>query len=44
MIFNKEIKEPGSYSPEDIVPVESFFEELRKRRMCVYENGKIINQ
>ena len=43
MIFKGIINKPGSYSPEDIVPVEPFFEELRKRKMLVYENGKVIN-
>ena len=43
MIFKKEITKPGSYSPEDIVPVEPFFKQLRKRKMLVYENGKVIN-
>jgi saccharopine dehydrogenase-like NADP-dependent oxidoreductase len=43
MILNKNITEPGSYSPEDIIPVEPFFKELKKRNMKVYENGKQIN-
>ena len=43
MIFNGTISEPGSYSPEYIVPPEPFFKELRKRKMLVYENGKVIN-
>ncbi|MDD5699868.1 MAG: saccharopine dehydrogenase C-terminal domain-containing protein [Candidatus Nanoarchaeia archaeon] len=43
MIFKKVITKPGAYAPEDIVPVEPFFKELRKRKMLVYENGKIVN-
>ncbi len=43
MIYKKIINKPGSYSPEEIVPVEPFFQELRKRKMLVYENGKVIN-
>ncbi len=43
MIFKKIIKKPGAYAPEDIVPPEPFFKELRKRKMLVYENGKVIN-
>lgn len=43
MIFKGMINQPGSYAPEDIVPVEPFFKELRKRKMLVYENGKVIN-
>ncbi len=43
MILKKQITKPGSYSPEDIVPVFPFFKELRKRKMLVYENGKVIN-
>lgn len=43
MIFNGIIKKPGSYSPEFIVPPKPFFKELRKRKMIVMENGKIIN-
>ncbi len=43
MILKKVITKPGSYSPEDIVPPQAFFRELRKRKMLVYENGKVIN-
>ena len=43
MVKNDIIKSPGSYSPEEIVPWEPFFKELRKREMIVYQNGKIIN-
>ncbi len=43
MVLKGVIKKPGSYSPEFIVPPEPFFEELRKRKMLVYENGKAIN-
>jgi len=43
MIFKGIINKLGSYAPEDIVPVEPFFKELRKRKMLVYENGKVIN-
>ncbi|OGJ12937.1 hypothetical protein A3K82_01595 [Candidatus Pacearchaeota archaeon RBG_19FT_COMBO_34_9] len=43
MIFKGIINKPGAYSPEDIVPVEPFFAELRKRNMLVYENGKVVN-
>jgi len=43
MIFGKVITQPGSYAPEEIVPVEPFFKELRRRSMLVYENGKVIN-
>ena len=37
------IKERGAFAPEAIIPPEPFFKELRKRKMVVYENGKIIN-
>ena len=43
MIKEKIINEPGSYAPEAVVPPEPFFAELRKRKMEIYENGKIIN-
>ncbi len=43
MIYKGEINKPGAYAPEDIVPVEPFFHELRRRKMLVYENGKVIN-
>ena len=33
----------GSFSPEIGVPPVIFFKELRKKKMRVYENGKIIN-
>jgi len=43
MIKKGIIKARGSFAPEAIVPPEPFFEELRKRSMIVYENGKVIN-
>ena len=43
MIKNKIIKEKGVHSPEFIVPHNDFFKELAKRKMYVYENGKMIN-
>lgn len=43
MIKTGLIKEPGSYSPEFIVPPEPFFKELKKRKMRVYENGRLID-
>ncbi len=43
MIKKEIIKERGSFAPESIVPPEPFFEELKKRKMVVFENGKRIN-
>lgn len=43
MIKKGLIKEKGSFAPENIVPTMPFFDELRKRNMFVYENGKVIN-
>jgi len=43
MIKTGVINKPGCYAPEAIVPPEPFFRELRKRKMHVLENGKIIN-
>lgn len=43
MIKENVITEKGSFSPEGVVPPEPFFKELRKRKMLVYENGKIVN-
>lgn len=43
MIKTGVIDEYGSFAPEDVVPPSSFFKELRKRKMVVYENGRIIN-
>ncbi|MEK6817284.1 MAG: saccharopine dehydrogenase C-terminal domain-containing protein [Nanoarchaeota archaeon] len=43
MVFNGTISKPGAYSPEFVVPYEPFFKELRKRKMIVLENGKVIN-
>lgn len=43
MIKKGIIKERGAFSPEGVVPPELFFEELKKRCMHVYENGKMIN-
>ena len=43
MIHEGKITEPGSYSPEFIVPPWPFFHELHRRQMNIYENGKCIN-
>ncbi len=42
MIKNKVINSAGSYTPENIVPYEPFFAELKKRGMQIYENGRQI--
>jgi saccharopine dehydrogenase-like NADP-dependent oxidoreductase len=43
MIKNKIISKKGSFAPEAVVPPKLFFEELHKKNMIVYENGKTIN-
>jgi saccharopine dehydrogenase-like NADP-dependent oxidoreductase len=43
MVRNGIIKSKGSFSPELIVPSGEFFNELARRDMHVYENGKRIN-
>ncbi len=42
-ILNGTITKRGSFAPEAAVPPIPFFKELRKRKMIIYENGKIIN-
>lgn len=43
MIKNGVINTRGSFDPGPVVPHREFFKELRKRKMVVYQNGKIIN-
>lgn len=43
MIKEGIIEKKGSFAPEAVVPTKLFFKELRKRKMIVYENKKIIN-
>lgn len=43
MVKKGVVIQSGSYAPEGIIPPEIFFKELRKRKMVVMENGKIIN-
>lgn len=43
MVKEGEIVKRGSFAPEGIVPEKSFFKELRRRKMTVYENGERIN-
>lgn len=44
MIKNGMITESGSFAPEAIVPTRPFFEELVKKHMVVYENGRVISK
>lgn len=44
MIKENVITEKGSFAPEGVVPCEPFFEELKKRKMIVLENGRRINK
>ena len=37
------IEQKGSFAPEQVVPPEKFFVDLKRRQMRVYENGKLIN-
>ncbi len=37
------IENKGVFSPEGCVPPQPYFKELRRRKMVVYENGKVIN-
>ena len=43
MIFDGRLAERGVFSPEFMIPHEPFFEELGKRKIAIYENGKRIN-
>ncbi len=43
MIKDGKITKHGSFTPENIVPVEEFFKEIKKWRMDVYMDGKPVN-
>ncbi len=43
MIKKGQIPDKGSFSPEAVVPPKIFFKELKKKKIRVYENGKLIN-
>ncbi len=43
MVKKGVITEKGSFSPEIGIPHSIFFSELRKKKMRIYENGKVIN-
>ncbi len=43
MLKNGLIKEKGVYAPEAVIPQNEFFNQLAKRRMYVYEDGKRVN-
>lgn len=43
MIKKGMIAEKGSFAPEACISPEPFFKELRKRKMIILENGKVIN-
>jgi len=42
MLRNEMIKEFGVHGPENVIPHKAFFRELKKRKMLVYENNKLI--
>lgn len=43
MLRNDLIREKGVHAPEGCVPQKTFFDELAKREMFVYENGVRVN-
>jgi saccharopine dehydrogenase-like NADP-dependent oxidoreductase len=43
MVKKGVITEKGSFSPEIGIPPSFFFSELRKKKIRIYENGKVIN-
>jgi len=43
MIKKGVIGDKGSFAPEAVVPPIPFFKELRKRKMKIFENSKLIN-
>jgi saccharopine dehydrogenase-like NADP-dependent oxidoreductase len=43
MIKKGVITEKGCFSPEIGIPPATFFSELRKKKLRIYENGKRIN-
>ena len=43
MLKNGLIKQKGVYAPEAVIPQKIFFNELSKRKIYVYEDGKRIN-
>lgn len=43
MVLKGEISEKGVFTPESVIPPEPFFEELGKRKIFIYKDGKIIN-
>ena len=44
MLYEGLIDEPGSHSPEIIVPEQEFFSRLRKKSLTFYENGEILEE
>lgn len=44
MIADDRIPDRGVFTPEFVVPAEPFFDELGKRKLFIYENGKRINE
>jgi lysine 6-dehydrogenase len=42
-ILSNKIKERGVFPPELIIPAESFFKELTKRKIFIFQNNKRIN-
>ncbi len=43
MIYRGEISSKGSFSPEEVVPEQRFFNEIAKFGMRIYKNGELIN-
>ena len=43
MIKDGKIIKHGSFTPENVVPVEEFFKKIKERKMDVYMNGQMVN-
>ncbi|MBX4212460.1 saccharopine dehydrogenase NADP-binding domain-containing protein [Candidatus Pacearchaeota archaeon] len=44
MVFNRLITQAGVYGPEAVVPCPVFFQELERRGIHIYDNGRRINE
>lgn len=43
MVIDGRVEKRGSFTPDEVIPTQEFFSELKKKGMMVYQDGSLIN-